>query len=83
MPRPACCAYDDYFVTPPIFDLIALDRLLDAIDRDRMPPVLVGIMPLRDFDHGEYLQNEVPDTVVPVPIRERLRQAGLHELEIT
>ena len=52
-------------------------RLLDAVDRaGDMPPVLVGIMPLRDFDHAEYLQNEVPDTFIPPVIRDRLRQTG-------
>jgi methionine synthase / methylenetetrahydrofolate reductase(NADPH) len=64
-----------YLVTPPVFDLTALDRLLDAIDSPRTP-VLLGLMPLQDLRHAEYLQHEVPEMSVPEPLLERVWQAG-------
>jgi len=64
-----------YLVTPPVFDLCALDRLLDAIDSPEIP-VLLGLMPLQDLRHAEYLQHEVPEMSVPEPLLERMWQAG-------
>jgi homocysteine S-methyltransferase len=64
-----------YLVTPPVYDLDALDRLLDAIDSPETP-VLLGLMPLQDLRHAEYLQHEVPEMSVPEPLLERMWQAG-------
>ena len=67
----------DFLITPPVFEAGSPSRLLEAIGDDiRVPPVLVGVMPLRDYDFAEYLQNEVPDTTVPQEARARLREAG-------
>jgi homocysteine S-methyltransferase len=66
-----------YLVTPPVFDLDALDRLLDAIDSPETP-VLLGLMPLQDLRHAEYLQHEVPEMNVPEPLLERMWHAGEH-----
>lgn len=64
-----------YLVTPPVFDLEALDRLLDEIDSPNTP-VLLGLMPLQDLRHAEYLQHEVPEMSVPEPLLERMWNAG-------
>ncbi len=64
-----------YLVTPPVFDLDALDRLLDEVDSPETP-VLLGLMPLQDLRHAEYLQHEVPEMSVPEPLLERMWQAG-------
>src|SRR5579864_4440365 len=65
-----------FLVTPPVYDLEALERLLDAVDPPPSVPVLLGLMPLQDIRHAEYLQNEVPDMAVPPGVVERLCQAG-------
>ncbi|HEY3059195.1 MAG TPA: bifunctional homocysteine S-methyltransferase/methylenetetrahydrofolate reductase [Chloroflexota bacterium] len=65
----------DYLITPPVYDLDALDRLLDAIGSPETP-VLLGLMPLQDLRHAEYLQHEVPEMSVPEPLLERMWQAG-------
>jgi len=64
-----------YLITPPVYDLDALDRLLDAISSPETP-VLLGLMPLQDLRHAEYLQHEVPEMSVPEPLLERIWQAG-------
>ena len=66
----------DFLVTPPAYDLEALERLLDAIDPPAQVPLLLGVMPLRDVRHAEYLQHEVPEMNVPDHVLERLWQAG-------
>lgn len=65
-----------FLVTPPAYDLEALERLLDAIGPPERVPVLLGIMPLRDVRHAEYLLHEVPEMNVPSHVLERLWQAG-------
>ena len=67
-----------FLLTPPVFDLDALERLLDAIDPPAHVPVLVGMMPLQDLRHAEYLQHEVPEMHVPSSVLERMCQAGEH-----
>jgi methionine synthase / methylenetetrahydrofolate reductase(NADPH) len=64
-----------FLLTPPVFDLEALDRLLDALDTPSVP-VLVGLMPLHDLRHAEYLQHEVPEMSLPDRLLERMCQAG-------
>lgn len=70
-----------FLLTPPLFDLEALERFLDAVGTQGVPPVLVGIMPLRDLAHAEYLQHEVPDMAVPAAVSRRLARAGAHAAE--
>jgi homocysteine S-methyltransferase len=59
-----------------VYDLDALERLLDAIDPPEGLPVLLGLMPLQDLRHAEYLQHEVPEMAVPASVLERMSQAG-------
>ncbi|MBV9577964.1 MAG: bifunctional homocysteine S-methyltransferase/methylenetetrahydrofolate reductase [Chloroflexi bacterium] len=65
-----------FLVTPPVYDLQALQRLLEAVDAPSQVPVLLGIMPLHDLRHAEYLQNEVPEMSVPPVILEHMWRAG-------
>jgi len=64
-----------FLVTPPAFDLDALDRLLDDIDAPEVP-VLLGLMPLENVRHAEYLQHEVPEMRLPEAVLERMLHAG-------
>jgi homocysteine S-methyltransferase len=66
----------DFLVTPPVYDLDALQRLLEAVEPAPGVPILLGIMPLQDVRHAEYLQNEVPEMSVPSGVLERMWQAG-------
>lgn len=70
-----------YLIAPPVFDVDALARLLEASDAGDLP-VLLGVMPLRDFRHAEYLQHEVPDTAVPESLLQRLWKAGQRGAEV-
>jgi homocysteine S-methyltransferase len=65
-----------FLVTPPVYDLDLLERLLDAVDVPADVPVLLGILPLQDLRHAEYLQHEVPEMVVPRAVLERMWRAG-------
>src|SRR5205085_10727303 len=60
----------------PVYDLAALERLLEAVDPPPDVPVLLGLMPLHDVRHAEYLQNEVPDMAIPGDVLERMYAAG-------
>jgi 5,10-methylenetetrahydrofolate reductase len=66
----------NFLVTPPVYDLDALERLLEAIDPPAGMPVLLGLMPLQDLRHAEYLQHEVPEMAVPKHVLERMSRAG-------
>jgi homocysteine S-methyltransferase len=72
----------DFLITPPVFDLDALDALLDAIELPPDLPVLLGMMLLRDFSHAEYLQHEVPDMAIPEDLLERMWMAGDDAAEV-
>jgi 5,10-methylenetetrahydrofolate reductase len=39
-------------------------------------PVLLGLMPLQDLRHAEYLQHEVPEMAIPRQLLERMSRAG-------
>jgi len=65
----------DFLITPPVFDVEALERLLDAARVPADLPVLMGVMPLRDFNHVEYLQHEVPGMSVPEALVDRMWEA--------
>jgi homocysteine S-methyltransferase len=68
----------DFFITPPVFDVAALDRLLDAVGPPEDFPVLMGVMPLRDYRHAEFLHHEVPGMSLPQPVMDRMLAAGDH-----
>ena len=63
-------------VTPPVYDLESLARLLEAVDPPADIPLLLGLMPLQDLRHAEYLQHEVPDMSVPKSALDRMCRAG-------
>jgi homocysteine S-methyltransferase len=66
----------DFLVTPPVYDLDALERLVEAIEPPDGIPLLLGLMPLQDLRHAEYLQHEVPEMAVPRHVLDRMCQAG-------
>jgi methionine synthase I (cobalamin-dependent)/5,10-methylenetetrahydrofolate reductase len=73
----------DFFVTDPLFSLDELERFVQALrDRGSEVPVLLGVTPIRDFEHAEYLHFEVPGVTVPDAVLERMRAAGPHGAEV-
>jgi len=66
----------DFAVTHPVFDAVALRRLLDRLDREQLHiPVIAGLWPLVSVRSAEYLANELPDVVIPDGLLERMRTA--------
>jgi len=64
-----------FLITPPVYETEGLERLLDAAAVPDGLPVLLGVMPLRDFNHAEFLEHEVPGITVPEALLERMWQA--------
>ena len=64
-----------FLVTNPVFELEGLRSVVAELDRPGVP-ILMGVMPLRDFEHAEYLHQEVPDSDLPAAVLERMRRAG-------
>ncbi len=63
-----------FLVTRPVYELTALERLLEAIDGQ--VPVLAAVRPLTSFAEAEYLAHEVPDVVIPLDTLAALERAG-------
>jgi homocysteine S-methyltransferase len=64
-----------FVLAAPVFEPAQLDALLAALGP--LPvPLLVGVLPLENSRHAEFLHNEVPGMVVPDAVRGRLRRAG-------
>jgi homocysteine S-methyltransferase len=63
-----------YTMTQPIYDLGILERWMKEV----APPIptLVGILPLRNARHAEFIHNEVPGMQVPEAIRRRMHLAS-------
>ncbi len=69
-----------FIFTQPIYDPDDLERFLDRFGP--LPiPICVGVLPLRNARHAEFIHNEIPGMMVPAPIRERMHRAGEHGLE--
>jgi methionine synthase / methylenetetrahydrofolate reductase (NADH) len=65
----------DFLITPPVYDVGSLEKLLEVAEVGDEVPVLLGVMPLRDFNHAEYLQHEVPGVWLPEDLLERMWRA--------
>lgn len=66
----------NFFVTPPVFDVETLEKLMAAAAVPAGVPVLMGVMPLRDYNHAEYLEHEVPGLSIPEGVLRRMEAAG-------
>ena len=64
----------DFALTQPVFDVAGVERFRARFGPPPIP-VLVGILPLRNLRHAEYLHNEVPGIHVPEEVMARLRAA--------
>jgi homocysteine S-methyltransferase len=65
----------EYALTQPVYEISAFEKFLKRVEHLKIP-ILVGILPLRNYKHAEFLHNEVPGMSIPDKIRERIRLAG-------
>ncbi|NOY78131.1 MAG: bifunctional homocysteine S-methyltransferase/methylenetetrahydrofolate reductase [Calditrichaeota bacterium] len=61
--------------TQPLFDLNILEDFIRRTEKLGIP-IFVGILPLRNFKHAEFMHNEIPEMFVPEIIRKRMFDAG-------
>jgi len=64
-----------FFFTQNVFDENVLERFCDKA-RQFKRPVIVGVLPLANSRHAEFLHHEVPGMTVPESVRDRMRKAG-------
>ncbi|HYV50858.1 MAG TPA: bifunctional homocysteine S-methyltransferase/methylenetetrahydrofolate reductase [Dongiaceae bacterium] len=69
-----------FIFTQPVYGARDLESFLELFGR--LPiPLCVGILPLRNARHAEFLHNEIPGMSVPEEIRKRMHAAGEHGQE--
>ncbi len=64
-----------FFMTQNLFDERVLERFLEKVARFQRP-IIVGVLPLSNYRHAEFLHQEVPGMYLPDSVRERMRRAG-------
>src|SRR3989441_1118445 len=63
------------FVTQNIFEEKKLEAFLDGAAKFKRP-IVVGVLPLHNSRHAEFLHSEVPGMYLPDSVRDRMRRAG-------
>lgn len=70
----------EFAITQPIFDVAALLRFLDAVERHKTTiPVVAGVWPLVSLKNAEFMNNEVPGVEVPDEVIERMSRCRTRE----
>jgi len=64
-----------FFMTQNVFDEKVLERFLDGAAKFKKP-IVIGVLPLHNARHAEFLHNEVPGMTLPDSVLERMRKAG-------
>ncbi len=64
-----------FFMTQNLFDEKTMEDFLEKAARYQRP-VIVGVLPLHNYRHAEFLHNEVPGMHLPDSVRDRMRRAG-------
>jgi homocysteine S-methyltransferase len=64
-----------FFVTQNVFEEKKLETFLDQAAKFKKP-IIVGVLPLANSRHAEFLHNEVPGMYLPDKVRDRMRKAG-------
>jgi len=60
---------------PEVFEEQKLETFLDQAAKFKRP-IIVGVLPLANSRHAEFLHNEVPGMYLPDNVRDRMRKAG-------
>jgi homocysteine S-methyltransferase len=69
----------DFFLTQPVYEPEKAQAFLSQYAKqygDLDHPILVGVLPLYNLRHTNFLHHEVPGIQIPESIRERIRKAG-------
>ncbi len=64
-----------FFVTQNVFDEKILENFAEKTKRFGLP-IIVGVLPLHNSRHAEFLHKDVPGMQVPDAVRKRMRRAG-------
>ena len=64
-----------FFVTQNVFDEKILEKFVAKTKRFGLP-LIVGVLPLHNSRHAEFLHKDVPGMQIPDAVRERMRRAG-------
>lgn len=68
-----------FAMTQVMYDLRALE-VFAAKYKGRIP-ILLGLMPLKNARHADFMHYEIPDITIPDAVRERMRKAGDQGIE--
>ncbi|MFW7379632.1 MAG: bifunctional homocysteine S-methyltransferase/methylenetetrahydrofolate reductase [Oligoflexus sp.] len=70
----------EWAITQPVFDLEAIYRFLEYIDKENIKiPIVAGIWPLLSFRNAQFMNNEVPGVVIPDDIMEKMSKPSSPE----
>ncbi|MCH7999403.1 MAG: methylenetetrahydrofolate reductase [Chloroflexi bacterium] len=64
-----------FFVTQNVYDEKILENFVAKTKRLGLP-LIVGVLPLHNSRHAEFLHKDVPGMQIPDAVRERMRRAG-------
>jgi homocysteine S-methyltransferase len=67
----------DFVLTQAMYDIEALERFLDRARQFKLP-ILLGLMPLHNDRHAEFVHNNLAGVSIPDGVRDRMREAGEH-----
>ncbi|RME42056.1 MAG: bifunctional homocysteine S-methyltransferase/methylenetetrahydrofolate reductase [Chloroflexi bacterium] len=65
----------DFLLTQPVYDPEVIERVLRRIGEFPVP-VIMGVLPLYNHRHADFLHHEVPGISIPDHVRQRLKEAG-------
>lgn len=70
----------EWAITQPVFDLQAMWRFLEYIDRQNLKiPIIAGVWPLLSYRNAVFMNNEVPGVVIPDDIMRRMQKVETPE----
>ncbi len=65
----------EWAITQPVFDLKALYKFLDYIEKHNIRiPIVAGIWPLMSFRNAQFMNNEVPGVSIPEDIMKKMAE---------
>jgi len=64
-----------FLVSRPVYELDALNRLVEALDGTGIP-LLLSVAPLTSFEEADYLAHEVPGVSIPGSTLDAMERAG-------
>ncbi len=69
-----------YIMTQPLYEIDPLKNFIDKFKPD--VPILLGVLPLVNYKHAQFLHHEVPGISIPERIRQIMEEAGERSAEV-